>query len=219
MGGKASKQELSAMIMLRPTESVLGIWWGTRGERNLTFAEALGEQGKATALPNSAYAVLTNERLALIAEKGLVGSTKYVQDMFGLEDIAGVSGPVKFGGFFLSVTRDSRSFERFFRPRESDQHLDPHTCNASVQNAIRSRHSRLEEEKKRDRVQYVLDFSFLKDKMERGGLTIATIKCPSCSSPLRLPDTGSQTRCDSCGSQILAQDIFEKFRGFVGSLP
>jgi hypothetical protein len=44
----------------------------------------------------------------------------------------------------------------------------------------------------------VLDFSSLKEYMEKGGLVL------------------QKTKCEYCGSTIYAQDIFEKVKSLIG---
>jgi hypothetical protein len=73
----------------------------------------------------------------------------------------------------------------------------------------------LENEKKKDKIQLVLDFSTLKEYMEKGGLVLQKTKCPECNAPIPLPTIGNQMRCQHCGSVILAQDIFEKIKGLI----
>jgi ribosomal protein S27AE len=78
------------------------------------------------------------------------------------------------------------------------------------------RKAEIEAEKKKERVQVVLDFSALKDYMEKGGLILQKTKCPECGAPIPLPTTGNQAKCDHCGSTIYAQDIFGKIKSLIG---
>jgi len=64
----------------------------------------------------------------------------------------------------------------------------------------------------------VLDFSFLKAEMEKGGIVVQTIKCPSCNASVQLPETGTVFKCQYCGNAILAQDLFQKMKGLIGGL-
>jgi len=76
----------------------------------------------------------------------------------------------------------------------------------------------LEEEKKKSRIQYVLDFSFLKNEMEKGGVVLQQIKCPNCGAAIKLPTEGNAITCQYCQGTIYAQDIFEKMKGLIGGL-
>lgn len=218
--GDASQSDLKQILVMRPNEVILATWWGSRLERNLTFTEAaFTQQGKGGSLPNNAYGVLTSQRLALIAEKGLLAKDRYVQDVFELQDIASVSRPISYGKIVISVHSPGGSVERVFKPLRKAGHRDPAVFHDTMYAAIRDRQAYLEAEKKRARIQYVLDFSFLRSKMEEGGVGVTTIRCPNCGSPLALPESGSKAVCGHCGSPILAQDVFEKLKGLLGNLP
>ncbi len=75
-----------------------------------------------------------------------------------------------------------------------------------------------EEEKKKERIQVVLDFSFLKHQLEKGGITLTTIKCPNCSGDVQIPEHGDIFKCQYCGSKVKAVDIFERMKGLISSL-
>jgi DNA-directed RNA polymerase subunit RPC12/RpoP len=62
----------------------------------------------------------------------------------------------------------------------------------------------------------MLDFSFLKEYMSKGGLNLQVIKCPSCGGTVEFPQSGDKTVCKYCNNTILAQDIFEKVKGLIG---
>jgi len=83
---------------------------------------------------------------------------------------------------------------------------------------ISSRRIEIEEEKRKSRIQYVVDFSFLKAQMERGGISLQSIKCPSCGASVELPAQGSFFKCAYCGNLIQSQDVFERMKGLLGSL-
>jgi len=62
----------------------------------------------------------------------------------------------------------------------------------------------------------VIDFSFIKTFIEKGGIVLTTLKCPNCSAPIKMPKNGTETVCGHCGSTIYAQDIFEKVKTLIG---
>jgi hypothetical protein len=74
---------------------------------------------------------------------------------------------------------------------------------------------RLLKEKQREHVQVVLDFSSIRDTLSRGGIVVSSLKCPQCSGPLELPETGKQTVCKYCGASIRPVDIFDKIKNIV----
>ena len=84
-----------------------------------------------------------------------------------------------------------------------------------VENAIKQRRDEMEAEKKRDKVHVMLDFSFLKSVMEKGGMMMQVLKCPECGATVDFPKSGNQTVCTHCGKTIYAQDVFEKIKGLI----
>ncbi len=84
-----------------------------------------------------------------------------------------------------------------------------------MENAVAMRHSEIDAEKKRERVHVMLDFSFLKTFMEKGGLVMQVLKCPECGGTVDFPKSGAETKCTHCGKTIYAQDIFEKVKGLL----
>ena len=84
-----------------------------------------------------------------------------------------------------------------------------------VERAIKMRRDEMEAEKKKDKIHVMLDFSFLKSMMEKGGLVMQVLKCPECGASVDFPKTGNQTVCNHCGKAIYAQDIFEKVKGLI----
>jgi ribosomal protein S27AE len=87
-----------------------------------------------------------------------------------------------------------------------------------ISSQIASRRMEIEEEKRKSRIQYVVDFSFLKAQMERGGISLESIKCPSCGANVQMPAQGSYFKCAYCGSLIQSQDVFERMKGLLHSL-
>lgn len=75
---------------------------------------------------------------------------------------------------------------------------------------------RLLKEKQREHVQVVLDFSSIRDTLSKGGVGVSSLKCPQCSGPLELPETGKQTNCKYCEASIRPVDIFDKIKSIIG---
>jgi hypothetical protein len=44
---------------------------------------------------------------------------------------------------------------------------------------------------------------------------LTTVKCPQCGAGIELPKEGSLIKCQHCGSQIYAQDVFDKLEGLL----
>jgi DNA-directed RNA polymerase subunit RPC12/RpoP len=84
-----------------------------------------------------------------------------------------------------------------------------------IENVVAKRKEALEAERKRDKIHVLLDFSFLKDIMEKGGLIMQVLKCPECGASFDFPQSGNLTKCTHCGKTIYAQDIFEKVKDLI----
>ncbi len=50
-----------------------------------------------------------------------------------------------------------------------------------------------------------MDFSTIRDLLEKGGVVLYTVKCPNCGAPLELPERGSKIRCEHCGVKKLSE--------------
>jgi LSD1 subclass zinc finger protein len=78
------------------------------------------------------------------------------------------------------------------------------------------RRAALESQKKQDRVHVMLDFSFLKQYMEKGGMVIQTFKCSNCGAPIQIPETGNSVNCTHCQTPQHVDDIFKKIQQIIG---
>lgn len=76
--------------------------------------------------------------------------------------------------------------------------------------------SRRKEVEASSRPQVVLDFSFLKDYMEKGGLVVQKISCTNCGGKMKLPETGDNTECPYCHTTYHVQDVFERVKELIG---
>jgi len=63
----------------------------------------------------------------------------------------------------------------------------------------------------------VIDFSWVKEYLNKGGIVLTTIKCPQCGASIDLPKEGSTTKCGYCRASIHAQDVLERFTGLIKS--
>lgn len=90
------------------------------------------------------------------------------------------------------------------------------SCKPLVMKAIEERRKEIESQRRKERVQVVLNFSSLKDYMQKGGLMMQTFRCSHCSAPVEFPEKGKTTKCDHCGTRIYARDIFEKIKELIG---
>ena len=61
----------------------------------------------------------------------------------------------------------------------------------------------------------VIDFSWVRRYLDKGGLVLTAFKCPQCSGSIDLPKEGNVTKCKYCGSNVYAQDVFDKLKGLL----
>ena len=78
------------------------------------------------------------------------------------------------------------------------------------------RKSAILELQRKERVQILLDFSFLKDYMEKGGIMVQKITCANCGGSMPLPETGNTVECPYCKTTHRVEDIFERVKQLIG---
>jgi ribosomal protein S27AE len=158
------------------------------------------------------FLVLTNQRLLFLEEHGVFGKSYHQVLAVPLLKVQGIS----MGGMlvpFVSIADDMET-HMFHIAGVGKNDFEP--FRQLIMDHCRKRREEIEAEKRKERVQVVLDFSSLKDYMEKGGLVLQKTKCPECGAPIALPATGNQTKCEHCGSIVYAQDIFEKVKSLIG---
>ena len=155
--------------------------------------------------------VLTNRRLLWATRRGIFGKSYHVTHEIPLEDVKGISS-----GGAISKYISIMDSENEFRFHLSGMYGSIQKFSPLMQTAMEARKKEIEIEKRKARVHIMLDFSSLKDYMKKGGLVLQTVKCPVCSGPLKLPESGNQITCEHCGNTIYAQDIFEKVKALIG---
>jgi hypothetical protein len=168
-----------------------------------------------TARHNSVFGnlFLTNKRIVFEHMSGVFSRQVYVTLDLPLEGVNNVLIQGTFGKRLVVATKPG--FVSSFPVRLDFLVKDPALWQNQIMSAMRTKLEKIENEKTRERVQLVLDFSGLKDYMTKGGLVLQTMKCPECGAPLKLPESGNQTKCEHCGNTILAQDIFEKIKNLI----
>lgn len=201
-------------ILLEKVERIVNSW---RGNREMTEKVVVrGSYGRKRVEDakerKNGYLVLTNQRLLFLEEHGVFGKSYHQVLAVPLLNIQGIS----MGGLlvpFISVADDMGS-HMFHVVGVGKNNFEP--FRQLVMDNCRKRREEIEAEKRKERVQVVLDFSSLKEYMAKGGLVLQTTKCPECGGPIPLPTTGNQTKCGHCGNTIYAQDIFEKIKSLIG---
>jgi ribosomal protein S27AE len=156
---------------------------------------------------------LTNKRMIFEHESGIFTKSVYVTLDLPLEAISNVCIEGRFKKILIVCAK--RGFISDFPARLDFSVNVPETWQAKIKETSEARKRSIEAEKRKERIQIVLDFSSLKDYMIKGGLTLQSIKCPECGAPVKFPESGNQTKCAHCGCTILAQDVFEKIKSLI----
>jgi ribosomal protein S27AE len=201
-------------IILEKNERIVTSW---RGNRELAQKVAVRGSYGSTRMQNvkerkNGFLVLTSQRLLFLEEHGVFGKSYHQVLAIPLMKVGGIS----IGGSlipFVSIADDLETHVFHIDGIDKNE-FDP--FRSLIVDECRKRKDELEAEKRKDRVQVVLDFSYLRNYMEKGGLVLQKTKCPECGGPIALPATGNQTKCEHCGSMVYAQDIFEKVKSLIG---
>jgi ribosomal protein S27AE len=201
-------------ILLEKGEKIIASWRGNRETtQKVAVMSQYGRKKVADAKERkNGFLVLTNQRLLFLEEHGVFGKSYHQVLTVPLVQVGGIS----MGGMlspFVSIADDT-GIHMFHISGVGKNEFEP--FRQLITDQCRKRKEEMEAEKKKERVQIVLDFSSLKDYMEKGGLVLQKTKCPECGAPMALPTTGTQTRCEHCGSTVYAQDIFEKVKSLIG---
>jgi len=167
--------------------------------------------------------LLTNRRLLWVEEhvttRGFIFTTtetswlvKYEFPLDGIKGITGSTGDSQGWASPTEIHVVDKKGEHVFKLYYAFWEL----FKPAVESAVSLRQDEMERERRQDKVQVMLDFSFLKKYMEDGGLAMQALKCPECGASVKFPDAGSQTVCGHCGANIHANDVFKKIRDLIG---
>jgi DNA-directed RNA polymerase subunit RPC12/RpoP len=81
----------------------------------------------------------------------------------------------------------------------------------------RLRAKRVEELRRRERP-VIVDFSALRDILEKGGISTFVPRCPNCGATIQLPESGESVKCPYGGATIYAKDILEWLKELMSKL-
>ena len=200
-------------IVLEKTETVVETWEGdvesvvrtVKSERGFirTKHKVVEAKGK-----DKGVLVLTNQRLIWLNKKGVFSKSYHMTFEVPLQDITGIS---ETGRITKRICISDRTGEYRFRIS-----VQLNEFRNMLEKALTERKKALERIRKKERVHVMIDFSFIKDYMKEGGLSLKTIKCPECNAPIKMPKDGTETICRYCNNTIHAQDIFEKIKSLIG---
>ena len=200
----------SGALMPQSGESVCRFWPADHEVSRLGVVDGRRQPVKVRM---RGYLVLTTNRVVFIQERGVFAKSYHIDFDVPLEEIRGLS----MGGLVMKyVSLSGPGGENVLHVRGVASDAEFAAFSGVVQGQLRSRQKAMEAEKRRGRVQIVLDFGFLREYMSKGGLSMQVVKCPACGAPMSLPSEGSQVKCAHCGSTIFAQDVMEKVKELIG---
>jgi NADH pyrophosphatase NudC (nudix superfamily) len=197
-------------LILEENEEIIQSWNGNQEiEERVVERRSYGRKRIAKAKQRvNGFLVMTNQKLVFLEEHGVFGKSYHQTLTIPLENVQGISQ----GGAvykFISITDDQGRYLFHLRAQFD-------AFRNVVMEAIKQRKQELEKARRKERVHILLDFSSLRDYMNKGGLALRSVRCPECNAPVELPDSGNQIKCEHCGNLIYAQDIFEKIKALIG---
>jgi len=165
---------------------------------------------------NNGVFILTNRRILFQHSSGLLSTQTHTALEFPLVSVKEVKLERSLMKSKLVLFVQGEGYTGV--PRVEVEIGDPEKWRSMISSQLSSRLAEIDEEKRRSRIQYVVDFSFLKAQMERGGISLQSIKCPSCGACVEMPAQGNTLKCTYCGSLVQSQDVYERMKGLLQSL-
>ena len=199
--------------MLEVEERAVRSWEGNyETETKVVFKSGFRTQTRNVKDREGGVLVLTNRRLVWLEAKGVFGKSYHASLEIPLEDVRGTS----LGGTlnkFVTIG-DSSGSHLFHLWGIGDSQFPVFKQMVAFQ--MSQRRAALESQRKQDRVHVMLDFSFLKQYMEKGGMVIQTFKCSNCGAPIQIPEAGNTVNCTHCQTPQHVDDIFKKIQQIIG---
>lgn len=153
----------------------------------------------------------TNLRLLFVEKRGTFNVSYHCRVSLPYEKIVGVSIGGSWGRYLALADSDGTEYRLGATKEIEDEWKN------LLQLLILQRRKKVEAEEKGKRIQLVVDFSFLKSIAEKGGLLLTTVSCPHCGGQVELPKSGEFCKCNYCGKQVYAIDIFDKMKDLISS--
>lgn len=220
---------VESSLILIPGESVGACWKACYDSPQSSLQARSGFVGASFPSNVDGFLVLTDRRMVFIASRGLM-TTKYevalsidYEDILGLECVSGISPKIRISH---KGSATPAAFHTFMDASASavnlmtsgDAIIAPEVIRQDLATRIKDRLIEMEEDRKKGTTQLVLDFSFLKSILEKGGVVMQSMRCPSCGADLQMPKSGTTMKCEYCGTSVKAIDIFERIRGLLMSI-
>ncbi len=222
-------EAVESSIILVPGESVGACWRACYDPPQSALQVRSGFVGASFPSNVDGFLVLTDRRAVFIASRGLMVTTYEValsidyEDILGLECVSGISRKLRISHKGSAIPVAFHTFIDAFTPTvnlmtNGDTIIAPEVIKEDLAVRIKDRLIEMEEDRKKGKTQLVLDFSFLKSILERGGVVMQSMRCPSCGADLQMPKSGTTLKCDYCGTSVNAIDILERIRGLLASI-
>jgi len=202
-------------IIFDKGEQIFNSWEGNRELTQREIAQSSGSgyfygprQAQNAKILKNGVLVLTNQRLLFLEAHGVLSKSYQLALTVPLGKVGGIS----MGGLlipFVSIVAETQCYT--FHIKGVGKNEFP-AFRQAVLDLCQKRRDELEALEKKERIQIVLDFSTLRDYMERGGMVLSKTKCPECNAPISIPAAGREVVCEHCGTKIMAQDVFEKIK-------
>ncbi|MFZ7138232.1 MAG: hypothetical protein ACOWW1_07425 [archaeon] len=192
------------VIVLSDNEYVVASWKSALSKNGNTIKNKQNKSMRMLKL------VLTNHRLEYFGKDKIFGGTyEFLLDI-PLESIKVLTTS---GRLVKSAKIKTDDDEFHTSPLEPEDKKIPKNeygeyFREKVLEQIKERKRELDAKK----MSLLIDFSFLKAFIEKGGLVLTTFRCPNCNAPIELPKGGAETKCNHCNSVVYAQDVFEKVK-------
>jgi len=88
--------------------------------------------------------------------------------------------------------------------------VDRTALKATLTEALQDRWVEVSEAMSNKKGPIVVDFSALREMMSSQGISLNSIRCPSCGGVISLPVAGAKKTCEYCGSRIYAMQVMPK---------
>ena len=230
--GAALPKEAMESIILVPGEEIMDVWYASykyRPKPNPSNTPSTGNIGLRVSIgAMSGFLILTNRRLAFISSKGLLSNSYSVALAINYEDILGID----CGGSNHAIRISYRgSYNEpavlcdFMEPREltadaltvSVTSVPSLDVKEMLSQRIAARLKEIDDERKKAPTQIIIDFNSLKSILEKGGILVQSMKCPTCGANIGIPEAGAIIKCEYCGTSVKAIDLLERIKELINA--
>jgi LSD1 subclass zinc finger protein len=196
-------------LLLDDGELVQTSW---HGDHSIEEMAVVNGRNQMVEVRKHGFLVLTSRKLVFMEERGVFNKSYHLDCGIQLESIEGIS----MGGLLMKyVSIGSAVGENKFHVDGVDAKTFE-TYKEAIMSQIGLRKQEIEQEKARESVQAMLDFSFLREYMTKGGISVEAVKCPQCRAPLTMPENGSFVKCNYCGATVYASDLMDRVKQLIG---